>query len=339
MRLLLVKTSSLGDIVHMLPAVSDAAVAIPGLAIDWVLEAPFAPIAQMHPAINQVMPVAIRKWRRHLFQSATWHEINSFKNNLNQTPYDLVLDAQGLIKSAFICMQAHGPRAGLNWASAKEPLASLAYQHKYFVPKGLHAIERNRLLMASALGYEIPNRFSNSTLSFRADISYGISAPKCTHQETASQIFCFHGSARPEKCWPEQHWIALGKELQQQGHTVIFPSGNVAEHQRAQRITQAIGLSDLSDLSGPAPKAMAPMPLDQLIPMLGQARAVVGVDTGLMHLSAALKRPGVGLYIATDPAQFGALPDTHGPMIVNLNQKDSQSVPQVVQALTKAMLG
>jgi heptosyltransferase I len=336
MRLLLVKTTSLGDIVHMLPAVSDAAAAIPGLAVDWVVEAPFAPIAHMHPAVKRVLPVAIRKWRRHLFQSSTWHEINLFKKAARQTHYDLVLDAQGLIKSAWVCMQAHGPRAGLNWVSAKEPLASLAYQHKYFVPKGLHAIERNRLLMASALGYELPNTFGDKTQFSKAAISYGISAPKLVKQEEGSQIFCFHGSARPEKCWPEQHWISLGKELQQQGHTVIFPSGNAAEHQRAQRITQAIGLSGLS---WPASKALAPMPLDQLIPMLGQARAVVGVDTGLMHLSAALKRPGVGLYIATDPAQFGALADAHGPMIVNLNQKDSQSVPQVVQALTKAMLG
>ena len=322
-RLLLIKTSSLGDVVHALPALSDAALALPNLRVDWVVEEAFAPIAALHTSVDRVIPVAIRRWRRQPFSSGTWSQWGQFRSQLQEHCYDLVLDAQGLAKSAFLAIQARGPRAGLNWASAREPLSSLAYRFKYPVNRGLHAISRNRLLMAQALGY----LDSNARLS-DSPPRYGVSVKKVLGSQ---KIFCFHGSARQEKCWSKDRWVALGTALSRQGHVLVFPSGNASEFQEARAIVQAI--IDNATASAALPLAPEPMPLKALISQLSEARAVIGVDTGLLHLSAAMGRPGIGMFVSTDPLQFGALPESTATPFVNLGKEESRSPERVHRAV------
>src|SRR5882672_7868748 len=154
-RILFVKTSSLGDLVHHCPAVSDAARRRPAAEIDWVIEEPFAGVAAMHRAVRRVIPVALRRWRRAPWNPAVWAEIANFRKTISRERYDAVIDSQGLLKSALIASLASGPKHGMDRASAREPLAARFYDVTHPVPKALHAVERNRRLTASALGYAL----------------------------------------------------------------------------------------------------------------------------------------------------------------------------------------
>ncbi len=317
MKLLIVKTSSLGDVVHMLPALADAAAAIPGLRADWVVEEGFAAIPALHPAVDRVIPVAIRRWRRALGQGATWREMAAFRRALRAERYDLVLDSQCLLKSALLAVQAHGPRAGLDAASAREPLASSFYSHRYAAPREWHAILRNRVLTAQALGY---------ALEPDAPVSYGVSVATV---ERATEVLCFHGTARAEKEYPEGDWVALAQQLLVAGLMPVFPAGNAREAARAGRIVAAC----------PGSRALPAMPLADLIPLIAGTGAVVGVDTGLMHLAAALGRPGVGLYPATDPARFGAVAAAGAPALVNLSSSSDLDPKRVAAHLLEVLGG
>jgi len=313
---LIIKTSSLGDVVHMLPALTDAAAAIPGLRADWVVEEGFAAIPGLHPAVGRVIPVALRRWRRALGRAATWREMAAFRRALRAETYDLVLDSQCLLKSALLAVQAHGPRAGLDAASAREPLASRFYAHRYAAARDLHAILRNRVLTAQALGY---------TLETDAPVRYGVSVATA---ERATEVLCFHGTARVEKEYPEGDWVVLAQKLVAAGLTPAFPAGNAREAARAARIVATC----------PGACLLPTMPLAELMPLIGGARAVVGVDTGLMHLAAALGRPGVGLYPATDPARFGAVAEAGSPALINLSNNLDLDPERVAARLLK-MLG
>src|SRR5918995_724683 len=154
---LFVKTSSLGDVVHNCPWVSDAARALPGARIDWIVEEPFAGIARMHPAVRRVIPVAVRRWRAALWKPAVWSEIGAWRRELRGERYDAVVDTQALVKSALLGALASGTRHGMDRSSAREPLAALFYDVRHGVPRELHAVERNRRLAAEALGYEFSN--------------------------------------------------------------------------------------------------------------------------------------------------------------------------------------
>src|ERR671914_690621 len=164
--ILFVKTSSLGDVVHNCPAVSDAARALPGAQIDWIVEEPFAGVAAMHRAVRRVIPVAVRRWRRSLWKPAVWSEIGAWRRALGAERYDAVVDTQSLVKSALLSSFASGTRHGLDGASARERLASRFYDVRHAVPRGLHAVERNRKLAGEALGYALGNA-----------IEYGLRAP------------------------------------------------------------------------------------------------------------------------------------------------------------------
>ena len=149
--ILFVKTSSLGDVVHHCPAVSDAAARVPGARIDWVVEEPFAGVAAMHPAVRRVIPVSVRRWRAALWHPGVWSEMSEFRRALGAERYDAVIDTQSLIKSALVCRFAHGTRHGMDRASAREALAARFYDVRHRVPRGLHAVERNRRLTAASL--------------------------------------------------------------------------------------------------------------------------------------------------------------------------------------------
>jgi heptosyltransferase-1 len=209
-RILFVKTSSLGDVVHHAPAVSDAAREAPAAEIHWVVEEPFADVARMHRAVKRVFPVALRRWRRSLWSPSVWSEIRRFRAALAEQPYDAVVDSQGLLKSALVCLAARGTRHGLDRASAREPLAARFYDVRHAVPKGLHAVERNRRLTAAALGY-----------GYGGELDYGLRPDKESSLRESYSVFLTMTS-REDKLWPEERWIELGAEL---GMKVLLPWG------------------------------------------------------------------------------------------------------------------
>jgi heptosyltransferase-1 len=314
MRILIVKTSSLGDLVHMLPALTEAASALPGLRADWVAEEGFASIPALHPAVEKVVPVAMRRWRKKPLSRLVRQEWRGFIETLRSEKYDLVLDSQGLLKSALLACFANGPRAGLDFASAREPLASIVYRHRYAAPRELHAITRNRMLTAQAFGY---------AMGEAAAFQYGVQPPLAVSMALPERfILGLHGTARQEKEYREPDWGELIGQINAMGYPVVLPWGNEREHERAGRLA-----------SGREVIVLPRLGLQELSAVLGQATAVVGVDTGLMHLAAAFRKPGIGLYPATSTARFGAWSEPGAPAIENLCDAADLMPPEVARRL------
>lgn len=282
---LLVKTSSLGDVIHNLPVVSDIRRTWNEVTVDWVVEESFAPIARLHAGVTGIIPVAIRRWRRTLGRRATWCEIVRFVQCLRGKHYGAVIDAQGLLKSALITAAARGIRYGLDWTSSREPLRPF-YDCTVNVPWTQHAVERNRMLAARALGY----RTSSAP-------SYGIRAhaARFSWLPTGPYWVFLHVSSATQKLWPEAAWVELGLQLGQEGVSCLLPWGDAAEHARSVRLAAQIR-------GAVVPPALT---LDELPCLLAGARGCVGVDTGLTHLAAALGVPTVGIYSVTDPSATG----------------------------------
>jgi heptosyltransferase-1 len=283
-RVLLVKTSSLGDVVHNLPVVSDLSATWPAAEIDWAVEETFDAIPRLHPGVRRVIPVAIRRWRGQWMTRRVCDEVAAFLKRLREERYDAIIDTQGLFKSAFIARAARGRRFGLDWKSSREPLFPF-YDRTFCVPRIAHAVERNRALAARVLAYAPPTR-----------VDYGIGSP-CAHYAwlPAKYGFFMHGTSAVEKLWDEQGWIALGGALAERGLPPILPWGNADERVRSERLARLI------------PGAVVPpwLALSELSRVVAGARYTVGVDTGLTHLAGALGVPTVGIYKATEPAQTG----------------------------------
>jgi heptosyltransferase-1 len=281
-RILFVKTSSLGDVIHQCPAVSDAARKLPGTHIDWVVEEAFAGIARMHSSVRSVIPVAIRRWRGSLWQPAVWREIADFRRRLAVERYDAVVDTQGLLKSALIARAASGTRHGMDRASAREAIAASFYDRTHAVPRTLHAVERNRRLTAAALGYALD-----------LSLEYGLGAgPQAGAPAGGAYAVLLTMTSRADKLWPEPRWIELGRAL---ALPVVLPWGNAAERARAERIASGIGQAVV-------PKAMT---LEELAALFTHARGVLGLDSGLSHLAAALGVPTVAIFCGSEPALTG----------------------------------
>ncbi|MFK4232489.1 lipopolysaccharide heptosyltransferase I [Pseudomonas guariconensis] len=286
MRVLIIKTSSLGDVIHTLPAVTDAAHAIPGIRFDWVVEEGFAEIPSWHPAVDQVIPVAIRRWRKNLWQTIKSGEWKAFKQRLRAQKYDLVIDAQGLVKSAWLTRYVKAPVAGLDRYSAREGWASRFYDRRLSVAVGQHAVERVRQLFALALAYDLPEGIGR----------YGLDLDRLQLPPAAPYVMFLHGTTWATKHWPEAYWRELAERLGRRNLQVRLPWGNPAEKARAERIAQ--GLKNCEVL----PK----LNLAGVARVLAAAKACVAVDTGLGHLAAALDVPTISLFGPTNPGLTGA---------------------------------
>ena len=250
-----------------------------------MVEEGFADVARLHRSVERVIPVAVRRWRRRFFfHPSIWEEVREFRKTLRGEEYDAVIDTQGLLKSALIARFAGGTRHGMDRASAREPLAARLYQHRHAVPRELHAVERNRRLTAAALGICVPS-----------EVDYGLRLRAGAVQtETMPDAYSvlLTMTSRADKLWPESRWIELGRAL---ALPVVLPWGSAEERARAQRIAGGIG------------RALVPerMKVEALAAVLGRASNVVGLDSGLTHLAAALGVPTVALFCGSDPALTG----------------------------------
>ena len=291
MNVLLVKMSSLGDIVHTLPAVDDAVRR--GVRFDWVVEENYGAVPDRATGVDRVLEVAFRRWRTAPFAHGA--ELRAFRRCLRQHRYDLVLDAQGLLKSAVVACWAHaGQRVGFAAASARERAAALAYDRGIRVPGNLHAIDRTRRLFADALGYERPEGEPVFDLSrLGRDLA----------TRSGREVVLAHGTTWSTKHWPEEFWTTLARLVAADGLIPVLPWTD-GERGRAERIADAVTGARVCprlDLAG-------------VMRLLADANGVVGVDSGLAHLAGALGRPTVVLFGPSDPSQTGC----RGPFVRNL---------------------
>ena len=285
MRLLVVKTSSMGDVVHTLPAVSDMLRAVPGLQVDWLVEAPFAAIPQMHPGVQRVLPMAWRKWRKALLNAGTWDAIGALRRELRREPYDLVLDFQGLLKSAVWARQAQAPVAGYDRHSIREPAAAWLYQRHAAVSRELHAVDRCRRLAAAHLGYTLPQTAPE----------FGLRPPAVTWAPRGGRYaVIIPNASRKEKLWPERRWAAVGQRLRSKGWLPVVLWGSEAEQTLAERIA--------ASCEGDVPPFLK---VGEVAALLAGAQHVVGLDTGFTHIAAALGRPTLGIYCDHEPGLAG----------------------------------
>ncbi|BFU60789.1 MULTISPECIES: lipopolysaccharide heptosyltransferase RfaC [Rodentibacter] len=286
MKICLVKTSSMGDVIHTLPALTDAQQVISDLQIDWVVEENFAEIPQWHSAVRRVIPIALRRWRKSPFSSQTRNEWKNYRTLLKQAQYDAVIDAQGLFKSAFFATRlANGVKCGYDRHSIREPVASFFYDKKYAISYQQHAVERIRRLFALSLGYSLPQTQGD----------YGIAMHFVSEVSSRPYVIFIHSTTREDKHWLESEWQKLIEKLTALSFDIRLPWGNEKEKARAERL--AYGKDNVLVLPS--------LSLTELAQQIVGAKVVVSVDTGLAHLTAALDKPNITLYGSTDPKLIG----------------------------------
>jgi lipopolysaccharide heptosyltransferase I len=305
--ILFIKTSSLGDVIHHMPALTEARKERPGACFTWLVEEAFAPLVALHPAVGAVIPVAWRRWRKSLYAPATLGEIAASLRTIRPQRFDEIVDSQGLLRSGVIARLAHGRRHGYDANSIREPLASLFYDRRYTVSRELHAVERNRILSGLALGY---------TPQGAPDFGLDRARFAATGERYAVLL---HSTAEPRKLWRQENWIALGKTLGDL--TLVLPWGTAGERARSERIAAAL----------PRARVPARAPLDAVAQTIAGAQFVVGVDTGLTHLAAALGVPLVAIFSGSEPGLTG--PVGAGPITVLGAQGEVPSVHEVVAAV------
>lgn len=280
-KILIVRTSSLGDLVHMLPAMSDIMQHVPGAQIDWIVEDTFIEIPGWHAGIHDVIPVAHRRWRKHWWSAQTRITRAALRKTLDERHYDIVLDMQGLMKSIWLVRQTHGQRHGLDRRSAREPLASFFYNIKHTVEFWQPAVTRQRTLASLALGYTYsgPPDFGLGRITDGVPVeSYAVIMPS---------------ASRDDKLWPEQDWHEVFRHLRARGLALKLLSGNAEETARAQKLVANI----------PDAEVLPRMNLTDIAHVLARASIMVGLDSGLTHLSAGLGRPTIGIYRASTPVR------------------------------------
>lgn len=312
MKVLIVRTSSMGDLIHTFPALTELTRHYPNVQISWLTEENFAEIPALHPAVSEVIPLAWRRWRKSLFTAATWREVAALKQRLAHGGWDVVVDLQGLLKSALPARWTNAPLTGYDRHSIRESLACFLYDKTHAVSWELPAVARCRLLLGKAFGYQ-PDGVAE----------FGIQAGvRLAWLPTAEYAVLLHATSKASKEWPEAHWIALGQRLLADGINSVLPWGNAQERERAERLASQI----------PQALAAPKLNLTDAAALLGHADAVIGVDTGLTHLANALNKPLVAIYTDTDPQATGVVESERARNLGGFSQ--CPTVEQVWQTLT-----
>jgi heptosyltransferase-1 len=289
--ILFIKTSSMGDVLHHMPAVTEAKRHFPQARITWVVDEMYAPLAALHPAVDEIITIAQRRWRKKIFSAQTWREFLAAAKKLRARNFDKIIDTQGLVRTALMSRLAHGERHGYDRESIREPFAARFYDVNHKVGWDLHVIARNRTLTARALGYEVEGA-----------PDYGFDRAKIKPSLTGNYAIVFHATAKAKKEWPEERWIEVGRTLAKRGLEVVLPWGNEVEHARSERIASQV------------PNARVPdrVPIMEVAKLIAGAKIVCGVDTGFLHIAAALGVPVVAVFTITK--SHTAIPVGPGPV-------------------------
>ncbi len=311
MKLLLVRLTSLGDVLHTLPALTDLQAFRPDVQIHWLLEPAYVPIVRLHPVVGGTIPYPLRSLRQKWWRLPG--SLYRLRKYLREQRYDLALDSQGLFKSALLARLSGTEILGLDAGSAREPGATRFYGRKFPVPWGQPAITRNRQLFAQALGYPAPSGspdygLKGAVQDLREKVLPGMLLP----DGQTPFILGFHATSRiwHTKEWPVSHWGVLARKAASAGYRLLLPSATPRERQRVEAIQREGGDSVV---------ALPPLNLEELMLLIGHARAYLGMDTGLSYLASALGLPGVTLYGPTAREQF-SMP---GVRLVSLSSPES----------------
>lgn len=297
MKVLVVKLTSMGDVLHLMPALTDLQKNVPEATVDWMVEDSFNELPQWHPLVSRVIGVSTRRWRKPKLSSV--REFLNFLKELRSERYDMVIDAQGLIKSAVFSRMAKvstkGVRAGFSGASIKESPAAMLYQRCVHVPRDCHAITRLRKLLSGSFGYQL---FDDEPLQYAIELPQPVeqTVVVCASRPT---ILLLHGTTWASKHLPQQTWRDLADLIAQNDYQLAVCWGNDAERQRAEWIAQ----------DRQAVQVLPKSSLSHLANEIKQAAGVVAVDTGLGHMAAAFSTPTVSVYGSTNASLTGALGD------------------------------
>jgi len=311
--ILFIKTSSMGDVLHHMPAVTDARRRFPHARLSWVVDEIYAPLAALHPAVDEIVPIAIRRWRKRLLELPTWNEIREATSKLRARRYDAVIDTQGLVRTALMTKLIDGASHGYDADSIREPFAARFYENGHAVGWDLHVIARNRTLTGLALGYE-PEGAPD----------YGFDCKFFAAETAAPYAILFHATAKTGKEWLEDRWVEVGKALAARGLEVVLPWGNDAERARSERLAAQIANARIPDLK----------PILEVGKLIAGAQLVVGVDTGFLHIAAALGVPVVAVF--TIVKSHTAIPMGPGPVEMVGAENGIPAVADVIAAIDRS---
>jgi len=312
--ILFIKTSSMGDVLHHMPAVTEAKRHFPDARITWVVDEMYAPLAALHPAVDEIITIAQRRWRKQLFAARSWREFREAVRKLRARGFDKIIDTQGLVRTGLMGRLARGEHHGYGRESIREPFAARFYDVNHKVSWDLHVIARNRALTARALGYEVAG-----------EPDYGFDRAKIQPGKNGDYAIIFHATAKAKKEWPEERWIEVGRELAKRGLEVVLPWGNEAERARSERIASQV------------PDALVPdrVPILDVARLIAGAKLVCGVDTGFLHIAAALGVPVVAVFTITK--SHTASPVGPGPVEMVGAANGLPEVRDVIAAIDKVI--
>ena len=277
----------MGDLMHALPALTEAEQNIKNISFDWVVDKGFSSVPGWHPAVDRIIETDHRNWRKQFLSSESREALNFVKKEINATDYDFVVDMQNNLKSAFLSFLSKHKVAGMDARSSREYPAHWAYSKKVTIKKSLHAIERQKKLLASTLDY-----------ASTPDIDYGISKVKFIKpalELPVNYVVLVQNASWPTKQWPVAYWKDLVKHLDDCGVNVLLPSGSKDELMRAK---------DISSVSEKA-TALEVLSLNEVAYIIDNADYCICSDTGLAHLSAVVNTPSLTLYGPTDTKLIG----------------------------------
>ena len=320
MRVLIIKLTSMGDLMHALPALTDASKEIENIEFDWVVDENFSEVPSWHPNVKSVITTNHRTWRKNLFSTDLLSELKNLKLRLNHTSYDAVIDMQNNLKSAFVSYLTKNLVHGMDKSSVREFPAHLAYKFKYKISKESHAISRQRDLMALSLNYELEEN----------TLDYGVQDHKFEKPEIDlpdKYLFFVHNASWPTKMWPISYWQELIELAHHEDYMAVLPSGSEEEFDRAQEIAS----------SSSEAIALMPQTLNKTAFIVNNAAGCLCSDTGLAHLSAVLNKPSVTMYSVTDERLIGTRGDNQTHIISSDSKMDSISPKEAWEKLNSLM--
>jgi heptosyltransferase-1 len=292
MRVLIIKLTSMGDLMHTLPALTDAAIAFPGIEFDWVVDKSFSAVPLWHPAVKNVITTAHRQWKKSFIQSWRSGAFSEFHQQLNQGDYDLIIDLQNNMKSATVSWLRHGDVHGLDKGYCREKFAYKAYKHRYQISERQHAIDRIRQILSQALNYPLPETKPDYGIDFSQ-----YTLPKLEIELPENYLIFVHNASWLSKLWPLALWQSLVKKATDHGYSVLLPCGNDEEYQRAK---------DIAEVNEQA-YALPRLSLNEVAALAHKAKGAVSSDTGLAHLAAVAGIPAQTIYGATDTLLIGTI--------------------------------